>query len=41
MPLSIEGFFCQKFSMYQIKFLQMIVIFPKTPQTVTWGGSEN
>ena len=33
--------FChlQKFSMYKI--LQMIVIFPESPQTFTWGGSQN
>ena len=31
----------QKFSMYQCKFLQMIVIFPESPQTVPWGGSES
>ena len=24
-----------------IKFLQMIVTFPESPQTFTWGGSQN
>ena len=28
-------------SLVCIKFLQIIVIFPESPQTFTWGGSQN
>ena len=40
-PLSNEGFCCHLQNLVCIKFLQMIVIFPESPQTFTWGGSQN
>ena len=38
-PLTVSFVICK--SLVRIKFLQMIVILPKSPQTFTWGGSQN
>ena len=38
-PLRDSFVICK--SLVCIKFLKMIVIFPESPQTFTWGGSQN
>ena len=39
--MSIDGFFVIYKSLVCIKFLQIIVIFPESPQTFTWDESQN